>query len=162
MAETPRVSVIVPTYNRAELLPRAVQSVLSQDFTDLELLIVDDGSTDNTAEVVRELQAQDDRVRYLKLQENRGVGFARDIGLRYSHGEFIAWIDADDIWLPGKLEKQVEALDARPDIEILFTDFWNANHIHDSRERSFVQNKSAMQRLETHIEGKGETVSHTA
>lgn len=148
MVDLPKVSVITPTYNRADLLPRAVQSVLSQDFTDLELMIVDDGSTDNTEEVVRELQAQDDRVCYWKLPENRGIGFARDFGLRRARGEYVAWIDSDDVWLPGKLVEQVRVLDKYPEIDFLFTDFANINEIDQTATNGFGPVKVAMRMLE--------------
>ena len=147
LAKMPKVSVITPTYNRAGLLPIAIRSVLSQDFTDLELLIVDDGSTDHTAEVVREFQAQDDRVHYLKLPENRGIGFARDFGLRQAHGEYIAWIDSDDLWLPGKLSTQVGILDEYPEIEFLFSDFLNVNHLSGEKSRAFALTRAGLQHL---------------
>ncbi len=151
----PRVSVITPTYNRANLLSQAIESVLSQDFDDLELIVVDDGSTDNTADSVREIQNRDARVCYRKLPQNRGVGFARDMGLRQARGEYIAWIDSDDLWLPCKLRMQVDVLNAHPEIEILFGDFWNINHINGNRERSFVQDESTIRLLETYFAGNG-------
>ena len=75
MEAKPKVSVILPTYNRAGMLPRAVESVLGQDFHDLEVLIVDDGSTDNTENLVEKIKESDKRMRYVKLVQNRGVGF---------------------------------------------------------------------------------------
>jgi len=103
----PKVSVIIPTYNRADLLPRAIKSVLSQTFQDFELIIVDDGSTDNTKEIVKSFQNKDERIKYV-YQDNQGESGARNTGLRESQGEYIAFLDSDDEWLPEKLEKQLE------------------------------------------------------
>ncbi|MFC1495138.1 glycosyltransferase family 2 protein [Thermodesulfobacteriota bacterium] len=148
-ASSLKVSVITPSYNRADFLPRSIASVLRQDFKDLELLIIDDGSTDNTADVVKKIQAQDRRLRYFKLPQNRGIGFARDFGLRNALGEYIAWVDSDDLWLPDKLKMQIEVMDHNPDIDILFSDFWNINHIEGKKKRSFKQYQTAMGFMET-------------
>ena len=100
----PLVSVIIPTYNRAWVLKEAVDSVLAQEFGDFELIVVDDGSTDATAEL---LAAYADRVRVLR-QTNRGVSAARNAGIAAARGKLIAFLDSDDLWLPGKLGRQVE------------------------------------------------------
>ena len=102
------VSVILPTYNRAEVLPNAVESVLGQTYNKLELIVVDDGSQDTTKEIVREFQQYDDRVIYLKNKRNLGANVARNVGIKQSSGEFIAFIDSDDVWVPWKLERQIE------------------------------------------------------
>ena len=128
-ASAPTVSIVMPTYNRADLLPRSIASILSQDFDDLQLLIVDDGSTDNTASVVKEIQNQDSRVRYLRLPENRGIGYARNAGLQHVTGKYIGLADSDDLWLPGKLKTQVEIMEQHPEIEVLFGDFWDIDHL---------------------------------
>lgn len=143
----PRVSVLIPTYNRAQFIPRAIESVLSQDFDDLELIVVDDGSTDNTADVILEIAARDPRVCYRKLPRNRGVGFARETGLRQARGSYIAWIDSDDCWLPGKLNSQISVMDLHPEIDILFGDFWNDNHLKSARDRFFAQSSTAISLL---------------
>lgn len=101
------ISVVIPTYNRAELTKRAAQSVLSQTYKDIELIIVDDGSSDNTAEVVASLN--DSRVRYV-YQENSGACVARNNGIEHASGEYIAFHDSDDIWHADKLEKQIAVL----------------------------------------------------
>jgi len=143
----PTVSVVMPTYNRADLLPRTIASILSQDFGDFELLIVDDGSTDNTAEVIREIQERDPRLRYVQLPENRGIGFARDTGLQHVSGKYIALADSDDLWLPGKLKAQVEVLEKYPQIDILFGDFWNIDYIRGTEAGGFAENQAGMQHL---------------
>jgi glycosyltransferase involved in cell wall biosynthesis len=148
----PKVSVILPTYNSSALLPRAISSVVGQNFDDLEVLVVDDGSTDDTVEIILEIQSRDERVRYMKTP-HRGVGFARDTGLRHARGELIAWIDADDLWLPGKLRTQVGILQTHPGIDILFADWWNINHARETQELGFFQNKVVLQSLQlTRIE----------
>ena len=105
----PKVSVIIPTYNRADLLPRAIRSVLNQTFQDFELIIVDDCSTDNTQEVVNEFQKKDDRIKYIKLDKNSGApAHPKNVGIQKSKGEYLAFLDHDDEWLPVKLEKQLK------------------------------------------------------
>ena len=108
---SPRVSAIVTTHNRAELLPRAVDSVLSQTYRDLELIIVDDCSSDNTPEVVAGFD--DRRIRSIRHPDNRRPSAARNTGIASARGEYIAFLDDDDEWLPAKLEKQVALLDSQ-------------------------------------------------
>lgn len=108
------VSVIIPTYNRADKIKPAVESVLNQTYTDFELIIVDDGSTDNTKDVIESIN--DSRIRYV-YQENAGACSARNNGIICSKGEYIAFHDSDDIWHKDKLEKQMNALlQSRADI----------------------------------------------
>ncbi len=102
----PAVSVIIPSYNRAGLLPRTLDSVLAQTFTDFEILVIDDASTDSTPEVMAGYR-DEQRIRYLRQPENRGVGAARNYGLREARGAFIAFLDSDDEWFPDKLALQV-------------------------------------------------------
>ncbi len=102
----PRISVIIPTHNRAELLDRAIKSVLAQTFEDFELIVVDDASTDGTSEVVAEFD--DPRIRYIRLKKNSGAPTARNTGIKKSRGAFIAFLDDDDEWLPHRLELQVK------------------------------------------------------
>jgi glycosyltransferase involved in cell wall biosynthesis len=99
------VSVIMPTYNRAHVLGRAIKSVLEQTFTDFELIIVDDGSTDNTEEVIKSFN--DPRIRCIRHERNRGVSAARNTGIKIARGDCIAFQDSDDEWLPQKLERQM-------------------------------------------------------
>ena len=101
------VSVIIPSYNRAHTLRRSIDSVLAQTYSNLEVIIVDDGSTDDTETVVRAIP--DPRVRYIR-QKNQGACAARNHGVDLAKGEFIAFHDSDDLWHPEKLEKQLKAL----------------------------------------------------
>lgn len=104
---SPKVSVILPTYNRAHVLRRAVISVLDQTYEDLELCVVDDGSTDNTGDVLADVR--DPRLRVVRTA-NRGACVARNIGIAQTSGQFVAFQDSDDVWLPRKLELQVERM----------------------------------------------------
>jgi glycosyltransferase involved in cell wall biosynthesis len=142
---SPTVSVVMPTHNRADLLTKTTESILNQDFEDLELLIVDDGSTDNTAAVIKEIQ--DPRLRYVKLPENRGIGFARQAGLQHVSGKYIALADSDDLWLPGKLAAQIDVLDEHPGIDILFSDFINIDYVAGKKGNGFSETRSGMKHL---------------
>lgn len=102
----PAVSVIIPTHNRADLLLKSAESVLSQTFRDLECIIVDDSSEDSTPEVATELLRKDKRIRYHRHEINKHVAGARNTGIGLSVGAFIAFLDDDDEWLPSKLERQ--------------------------------------------------------
>jgi GT2 family glycosyltransferase len=120
------VSVIVPTFNRAYCLGRAVDSALSQTHRDVEVLVVDDGSTDGTKALVADRYANDPRVRYLG-QPNSGVSAARNTGLRAAQGDFIALLDSDDFWKPWKTELQVRCLASNPEIGMIWTDMEAVN-----------------------------------
>ncbi len=106
LEENPKVSVIIPTYNNGHSIGRAIQSVLNQTFQGFEVIIFDDGSTDNTAEVVKSFN--DERIRYIRQEKNRGEGAARNSGIRAAVGEFIAFQDSDDESYPERIEKQFE------------------------------------------------------
>ena len=120
----PLVSVIIPVFNRAWSLERALESVLSQEDANLDTIVVDDGSTDETP---RLLAAYKDRVRVIR-QENRGVSAARNAGIRAAKGELIALLDSDDAWLPGKVGAQVAFFDTHPESLICQTEeIWIRN-----------------------------------
>lgn len=105
------VSVIIPTFNRAQKVVRAITSVLDQSFIDFEIIVVDDGSTDGTRQTVEQFGS---RVRYLGHTTNLGVSAARNTGIKNSNGPFIAFLDSDDHWLPEKLEVQTEFFETNP------------------------------------------------
>ena len=100
------VSIIMPSYNTAEFISESIQSVLAQSYTDWELIIVDDCSTDNTDEVVRPYLS-DERIKYLKNEKNSGAAVSRNRALREAKGKWIAFLDSDDLWMPDKLSKQI-------------------------------------------------------
>lgn len=102
---TPTVSAIIPTYNRAHLVGRAIKSALAQTWQDLELIIVDDGSNDNTESLVNSFD--DPRIRYIRHNVNRGVAAARNTGIKAAKGEYLAFLDSDDEWMTDKLERQL-------------------------------------------------------
>jgi glycosyltransferase involved in cell wall biosynthesis len=114
----PKVSVIVPAYNAMTYLPETLKSVLQQTFTDFEVLIIDDGSTDNIVQWTGELV--DSRVKLI-VQQNQGASVARNTGIAQAQGEYIAFLDADDLWEPTKLEKQVHCLEENPEIGLVHT-----------------------------------------
>ena len=109
----PKVSVVLPTYNRAELLPRALDSVMAQTYRNFELIVVDDHSSDSTQRVIARY-AGDARVRALKHEHNRGQSCALNTGIDAARGEYVAFLDDDDEWLPNKLALQVGVMDAAP------------------------------------------------
>jgi glycosyltransferase involved in cell wall biosynthesis len=119
----PAVSVIMPAYNVEPYIGDAIRSALAQTFTDFELVVVDDGSKDDTAQVVRALARQDARV-HLVQQANRGLAGARNSALRASRGEFFALLDSDDLWEPTFLEQQLAILGAHPDVDIVTGNGW--------------------------------------
>jgi len=114
-----RVTVILPTYNRAAFLPGAFASLAAQTFTDWDLVIVDDGSTDGTRAIVDEYLKTNNRARYV-YQENRGAYGARNRGVDEATGRYLAFFDSDDLWLPHHLERCVSALEAHPEIDWVF------------------------------------------
>jgi glycosyltransferase involved in cell wall biosynthesis len=120
----PIVSVIIPTYNRAHVLARAIQSVLDQTYQDFEMIVVDDGSNDNTEEVVKSFN--DPRIRYIRHEGNRGAAAARNTGIKAAKGKFIAFQDSDDEWLPEKLQKQMKVFENAPArVGVVYTGFWS-------------------------------------
>jgi glycosyltransferase involved in cell wall biosynthesis len=117
----PTVSVVIPTYNRAALIARSIHSVLNQSYSDFEVLVIDDGSTDDTAAVVASFR--DPRIHYSRLAKNAGVGAARNIGIGMSKGKFIAFQDSDDEWLSEKLAKHMSVFEQRsPHLGVVYSD----------------------------------------
>jgi len=115
---TVEVSIIIPTYNRGWIIKEAIDSVMVQDYRDFELIIVDDGSTDNTTDILNSYRSDIMVFR----QENQGVSAARNRGLAEASGRFIAFLDSDDLWLPQKLFRQVEFFNKNPDAQICQTE----------------------------------------
>ena len=127
MTGNPRVSVITHFLNSEEFLREALDSVLAQTYREWELLLVDDGSTDGSTEIALSYEREHaGKVRYLSHsgRENRGMSASRNLGVRHAKGEYIAFIDADDVWLPEKLERQVAILDSRPEAAMVYGVTW--------------------------------------
>ena len=119
----PKVSVIIPTCNRARFLRLAIESVLNQTFQDFEIIVIDDASNDDTPTMMETLS--DTRIRYLRQGSKKGQGATRNAGIREARGEYIALLDDDDEWLPTKLQKQVALLDALPnEVGLIYTGFF--------------------------------------
>jgi hypothetical protein len=106
----PLISVIIPTYNSEEYIAEALNSVLQQTYNNIEVLLVDDASTDNTTEIIRQFAKNDCRIILEKLPINSGTAIARNKGINSANGSFIAFLDADDMWLPNKLQLQLELM----------------------------------------------------
>lgn len=117
------VSIILPTYNRAHSIRRSIESILRQTYPHWELLVIDDGSSDNTEEVVTEIAALDSRVRYYRQPQNRGVAAARNEGIGQVRYEYIAFQDSDDVWKEDKLEKQMRVFDEQPRVGMVYCAF---------------------------------------
>ena len=121
-AKQPLVSVVTATYNMGQYLPQAVGSVLAQTHPHVEIVVVDDGSTDGTPAICAQLAAQDPRVR-IHRQENAGQAKAKNMGVRLSRGEFVAFLDADDLWIADKLERQLPLFAGRPSVGVVYSDY---------------------------------------
>jgi glycosyltransferase involved in cell wall biosynthesis len=121
-----KVTVIIPTFNRGYCLAESIQSVLDQSFTDFDLIVVDDGSTDNTREIMRQFPG----IQQIKLDENRGVSFARNQGIAKAKGEWIAFLDSDDLWEKKKLATQMKWVKSHSDHYAVYTDeIWIRNGV---------------------------------
>lgn len=116
--EKEKVSIIIPTYNRADCIEQSIRSVLEQTYRKFEVLIVDDGSSDNTQDIVNSIG--DERIRYIKMPENKGASAARNEGIRRAACQYIAFQDSDDRWKTDKLEKQMQALVDNPQAGLVY------------------------------------------
>lgn len=115
----PKVSVIVPVYNQEKYIEECVQSVLGQSYKDFELVVVDDGSTDKTPEILKKFGS---KFRYIR-QKNKGASAALNAGIKASKGDFLAWLSSDDVYLPTKLDEQMKFFEEHPEASLVYTDF---------------------------------------
>jgi glycosyltransferase involved in cell wall biosynthesis len=129
----PRISVILPVHNRADTLGRAIQSVLDQTHSEFELIVIDDGSKDDGAAIVKGFR--DPRIRLIQLKENRGGNVARNEGLKTARAPLIAFLDSDDTYLPNKLERVVAEFERRPELDLLVDSFIKVQPPGSRRER---------------------------
>lgn len=151
MSGAPRVSVLIPTFNRAALLCDAIDSVLSQSFQDFEIIVVDDGSTDDTREV---LARYGERVHYL-YSDHGGPARARNLGFQAAQGEYLCILDSDDLYYPHKLALQVQHLDANSDTVMVYTDFsafdadgyWDEFHLRAYHKSAYGPGKRSYDEL---------------
>jgi glycosyltransferase involved in cell wall biosynthesis len=142
MSKKPQVSVVIIFLNAEKYLQEAVESVIDQTYRDWELLLVDDGSSDGSTEIARRYAAQRaDKVTYLEHpgHANRGMSASRNLGIKGAIGKYVAFLDADDVWLPHKLREQVSILDAHPDVGMLYgeTLYWYSWRQDRGRPRDF-------------------------
>ena len=131
------VSVVMPTYNSAAYVAESITSILQQSFSDLEVIVVDDKSTDGTLGVLNELASLDQRVRVISLNENCGSAIARNYGIRKANGRYIAFLDSDDLWLPNKLETQISFM-IEFDIPFCCSGYTKINERGDSLNRDVI------------------------
>jgi len=113
MNDKPLVSIITPSYNAEKYIEETILSVINQTYTNWELIIVDDISTDGTLEIIKDFSAKDSRIKWYELNEKGGASIARNMAIRESSGKYIAFLDADDVWKTEKLEKQVEFMETK-------------------------------------------------
>lgn len=144
------VSVIIPTYNRANIIKRSIESVLTQSYQDFEIIIVDDLSTDDTSRVIQEFN--DSRIYYLKNEKRMGANGARNAGIQCAHGDYIAFQDSDDIWRNDKLEKQMCMFQKRKELDIVYSRY--IRHCADGKAMLVPEEKYAQNLLQ-------EEISHT-
>jgi len=142
----PLISVILPTFNRADLLSGAVKSVLDQSYLHFELIIWNDGSSDNSEEVVHAFQ--DPRIRYF-FDRNHGKSYALNQSIQRSEGDYVAFLDDDDRWLPGKLDLQIQLFNDEPCLDLVFGNFRNFDLVNDREGIGFDQNAVGMRELNT-------------
>ncbi|MFN9545814.1 MAG: glycosyltransferase family 2 protein [Cyanobacteriota bacterium] len=125
---TPQISVVLCTYNRAHYLTNAIDSLLDQSFKDWELLIVDDGSQDNTFAIVNQYLEGHGHIRYCK-HKNKGLGYAKNIGIQASLGRYLTFLDSDDTYRPNHLSSRLEYMLVNPDIDLIQGGFYSAEEI---------------------------------
>lgn len=120
MTNNPLISVMMPTYNNGKYIKQAIESIYAQKYDNIEIIVIDDGSTDNTKELLKQYKD----IKYFYI-EHKGISFARNIALENSKGEYIAFCDSDDYWLPEKINTQIQYFKDHPECEIVFTKYEN-------------------------------------
>lgn len=148
------ISVVIPTKNRKILLNKAIKSVLNQTYRDFECIIVDDGSTDGTGDMVKQFRER--KLRYIRIKEedSKGGNYARNVGIKSTTGELVAFLDDDDEWLPDKLRLQKEYLDKHPDVGMVYCPFYRFNVEQSTRQKvipDFSCKGDCSKKIFTHI-----------
>jgi glycosyltransferase involved in cell wall biosynthesis len=141
MQEHPLVSIIIPTFNRGRFIAEAINSVLSQTYPNIELIVVDDGSTDETPAIIASIK--DSRLHYVR-QENRGRSNARNHALSLAKGKFITFLDSDDMYLPGKIDIQVDYLSRHPETGMVYTSALCINDAGETLPHKYIASVSGM------------------
>lgn len=142
-----KVSIIIPVHNRANTIKRSMDSILQQTYSDFELIVVDDGSTDNAYQIVKSYE--DARIRYFRTEKRYGANHARNLGIQNAEGEYIAFQDSDDVWMENKLERQMNIFKQYPQIDIVWCRYLRVTM---SGENQIVPEKHRKDRLQTEIE----------
>jgi teichuronic acid biosynthesis glycosyltransferase TuaG len=122
MKTNPLISIITPCYNGALFIAQAIESVIAQTYKNWEMIIVDDCSTDMSLDIALSYAAKDKRIKVLKMEQNSGAALARNKAIKVSRGEYLAFLDSDDIWLPEKIEKQLQFMQ-KNDSDFSFTEY---------------------------------------
>ncbi len=122
MAQTPLISVITPLYNAADTIAETIHSIQAQTYSHWELIIVDDASSDTSTEIVFAMAAKETRIRFFQSEENKGSGYCRNLAIQHAKGDLIAFLDADDLWHPEKLDRQLKFMQQH-DCSVSFTNY---------------------------------------
>lgn len=150
-----KVSVVIPTYNRAQFLPNAVKSIIDQNYDNLEIIIVDDGSDDNTDDVINKLKEQCPYINYYKNERSKGPSGARNTGITKASGEYLSFLDSDDIWLEGHLKNGLEVFHKHPEIDVLFGNFSVVDYGTGELKYNFFDQKKLLHMLKATQISKG-------
>ena len=142
---TPVISVVMSTYNRSDLLPRAIDSILNQTYKDFEFIIINDGSTDGTSDVLKSYAARDKRIRIIENEGNKGLVYSLNRGLDLARGKYIAMMNDDDFSLPVRFQVQANFLNQNPSITVVGTN--NYTHIPPEKDFSFISRKQSFKAL---------------
>lgn len=151
--DTPMISIVMPAYNAGKFITEAINSVVNQTYKNWELIVIDDGSSDNTVETIKFLAAEDERIHFYANEKNIGVAETRNRGFDIANGEYIALLDSDDIWLCEKLEKQI-VLAKEKEADIIYTSYEIIDiHGNKTKEDYIVPSKTGFDELlgENHI-----------
>ena len=143
-----KISIITPSYNSEEFLEECIVSVISQTYVDWEMIIVDDNSIDNSRNIIKKFAKLDQRIKYLFLEKNQGAASCRNIAFNIAEGEFIAFLDADDMWFPRKLEKQ-HAFMIENDIEFSYTSYQRISQ--DGKQLLNIVNPPSVMKYSTYL-----------
>lgn len=151
-----KVSVIIPTYNRATFIPNAVKSIVDQNYDNLEIIIVDDGSTDDTQAVVNALRYKNTNINYYQNTRSKGPSGARNTGILMSSGDYLAFLDSDDVWLSDHLSNGLRILNEHPDIDAVFgnysiVDFKSGKHLYDFFDKKEILHNLKSEQFESGV-----------
>lgn len=144
-----KVSVIIPTYNRAKFLTDAVNSIINQNYENIEIIIVDDGSEDDTQSVVESLQERNQNLTYCRNERSKGPSGARNTGILKATGDYLSFLDSDDVWLDLHLRNGLDVFNKHPGIDVLFGNFYVADYETKKHKYNFFDQKKLLHTLKT-------------